>query len=213
MKLKDSISLTNLTFFNREGKLVKYKNVYEIMNYFCEQRLQLYGVRIKGEINKLQDELKCVTNKIRYIDLIHKGEIDIKDNRDESLITKELMKLKFDKRIKQTKKVVRKDDESDVESDDEDVENIEMTYDYLLDMKIRSLNIKSESYKALLNKREKLNEAIDTLKNTTLENMWLAELQEFETEYNKWVKVQEKNETEKVKNIKKTKKSGKDEAE
>ena len=213
MKLKDSISLTNLTFFNREGKLVKYKNVYEIMNYFCEQRLQLYGIRIKGEINKLQDELKCVTNKIRYIDLIHKGEIDIKDNRDESLITKELMKLKFDKRIKQTKKVVRKDYESDVESDDEDVENIEMTYDYLLDMKIRSLNIKSESYKALLNKCEKLNEAIDTLKNTTLENMWLAELQEFETEYNKWVKVQEKNETEKVKNIKKTKKSGKDEAE
>lgn len=214
MKLKDSISLTNLTFFNREGKLVKYKNVYEIMNYFCEQRLDLYGVRIKGEIAKLNEELKWVNNKIRYIDLVHKGEIEIKD-RDETLVVKDLSKLKFDKKSKHSKRQSKRDEESDEEGSDNeaDEEELDFTYDYLLDMKIRSLNIKSEAYKNLQNKRENILEEIDTLENTTSEDLWLVELQEFETEYGKWTKAQESNETKKVKNLKKAKKSGKDEAE
>ncbi len=191
LKLTDSVSTSNMVLFDANYKLRKFKKVEDILIYHCNERLSLYKVRKQGDLKKLKEQLKYVTNKIRFIDLLNNGELIIK-NKDETILDGEMEKLNFDRKIKINKKKIRTDEEDDEEKDnDEEDEEPEKkgTFDYLLDLKTRSLNIKSNVYKKLVIEKDNLVEHITKLDNTNEKDIWRSELLELKSNYIKWLKV------------------------
>jgi hypothetical protein len=67
------------------------------------------------------------------------------------------------------------------------------TFDYMLDMKARSLNIRSRVYKNLEKEWESLKQQIAELEGKTPERLWLDELAEFKAALLKWLPVADEN--------------------
>lgn len=206
LKLIDSMSTTNMVLFDENSRLHKFNNVEEILEYYCNKRYELYNVRKVGELNNLNNDLKWVCNKIKFITMIDKSELIIL-NRPEDDIESELDDLKFDRKQRmRRKKYINKDDKDDNNNNDNNINddsdneeednssnknagNTNGTFDYLLDIKARSLNIQSTMYKKLLQEERTLRDKIKVLEGKTAEIMWKEELDEFKINYNKWLKI------------------------
>lgn len=193
LKLVDTLTTSNMVLFDAEGKLRKFDSVEEVMCYFCEHRLAKYRVRKQGQLAELREELKCVQNKIRFIRMVDSGELDIKDKEEDELES-EMESLEFYRKPKKGKKVKsasqeEEDDVDDVKDEIADDGPAITSYDYLLDMKVRSLNVRSKVYKGLLNDEESLKDKVSSLESITEEDLWKKELSELKAAYPKWEKV------------------------
>lgn len=215
LKLKDTINTSNMVMYDKHNRLRKYNSVEDIMLEWCKDRYDLYIVRKAGQLSNLQEKLKWVSNKIKYITMVNSKKLII-ENKDEDVLVEELSSLGFDKKPKKSK-AVKKDDDEDKEEDDEDKEEEDndkkFTFDYLLDMKHRSINIKSKAYQLLTKERDSLNEQIISLEKTTEKQIWLRELDELVDNYSKWIAVEKKRDGDGQSKKKKTKasKTSKDE--
>jgi DNA topoisomerase-2 len=197
MKLTDTLSTSNMVLFDIENRLRKFKSVEEILIYFCEKRYEWYNIRRNGDIKDVQEQLKWVNNKIRYIEMVDKGEL-ITSKRDESELEQEMDKKKFDRKPKKKAKKteeknenieedIEEEKDSDNNSDSEDQEEIKTgSFDYLRDMKHRTLNIKSPAFKKLIKERETLSTKLSNLETKSAEQIWLEELEELKLAYIKW---------------------------
>jgi DNA topoisomerase-2 len=139
----------NLTCLDEKGKLIIFKNVTELINYFVKFRLSYYDKRKDYMLKQLADELTYLSNRARFIKMIIDGKLKI-NNRPKLEIINELESNKFDK--------------------------ISNSYDYLLNMAIHSLT--KEKYEDLLkqvdeNKKETIRiktiQPIDMYKSDLLE--------------------------------------------
>ena len=201
LQLKDTLTTSNMVLWNDKGSLVKFKTIEDIMEFYCNKRLALYKVRKVGVLQKLKQELKWVLNKLKFIKMVCEKQLVI-DNKAENVIDQEMDKLGFDRKEKSSrKKKSSKDEEQDDEEpeqedndDEEDEEQEEVkentikNFDYLLDMKRRTFNIKSKMYKKLETDKEKLEKTISDTEKTSAEQMWKNDLQELKEAYPKWDK-------------------------
>lgn len=115
----------NLTCLDEKGKLIIFKNVTELINYFVKFRLSYYDKRKDYILNRLSDELTYLSNRARFIKMIIDGKFKI-NNRPKQDIIIDLENSKFDKILN--------------------------SYDYLLNMAIHSLT--KEKYEDLLKQVE-----------------------------------------------------------
>ena len=183
-----------MVLFTSEGSLKKYHFVENIINEFCEKRMTLYNVRYKGELKKMEEELKYINNKIRFLTEINadKNKLIIKDKEIKD-IEIELDTRKYDRKLNKKSKIIKNnideegdDNEEEKEIDDDEIEErASGTYRYLLDMKIIGAS-KTKMNKLILEK-EKLEEKIELYKKKTPKGIWLHELDEVENEYKKWL--------------------------
>ena len=197
MKLIDTISTTNMVLFDQEGKLRKFENVTDIMTYFCELRYKLYKTRKQGQIKELKEQLKWTSNKIRFVEMIDSRQLEIR-NKDEHILEQEMINKGFDKKPKMSKNKIEKDDSNEEDNDineenndtnEEDNETVtNLSFDYLLNMQVRVLNVKSNVYKNLLSQQEQLQNNINNLENTHETTIWKTELQQLKKEYYNWSK-------------------------
>lgn len=145
--LTTSINTTNMHLFDENYNLKKYESVHEIIKEFCDIKKKLLVKRKKHIIDKTQVEIQKCSNKMRFISLVMNSEIVIFRQPRQKII-ETLESLQFEK--------------------------VNDSYDYLVKIPLDSF-IK-ESIDKLESTIEKLNTDLDTLINTTIEIMFISEL-------------------------------------
>lgn len=152
MKLTTS-KTPNLWMFSEEQKLRKYANVQEIIDKYYPIRYKGYLDRKEYQIKKLERELKLLSNKARFIKEQCDDVIDLRKKKKEVVIK------------------LLKESGYDVLDKDED-------YKYLREMRLSM--VEEENYMKLMEECETKKKELEILKNTTIEKMWLRELDELE---------------------------------
>jgi DNA topoisomerase II len=164
LKLFASSSTTNMNLFDAEDKLKKYDTVVEIINDFYYTRLHTYEERKDYLIDKLEKELLILSNKSRYIQEILDDVIDLR-KKSKTAISSLLEEHGYDK----------------IEDDSD--------YKYLVKMPMDSV---SEENVLKINQDKLTKETeLQVLKSTSVEQMWLKELEDLEKEYNKYKEERE----------------------
>lgn len=178
MKLTTTINISNMVAFNEKNQLKKY-SVDEIINDFCIMRFELYKKRKLYLINHCEKELRHLGNKARFIREVIDKKLNIM-NIDEDIIIKDLEKRKYDKEF-------RNDDDNDTTTSS--------GYEYLLRMPVRVLS--ANQINKLKNDINSIQTKLDNIKSISEKKMWLNDIDEFEFEYEKWLKnmknISEKN--------------------
>lgn len=143
-------SLTeNFTCIDENNKIREFKNAYDLIIAYMKIRLQYYKLRKEFILNKLNQEMKLLLNRVNFIKLILSNDIIInKKSKDD--IEKQLIKNNLDK--------------------------IEDSYDYLLSMPLYSLT--KEKIEELINKVRARKDQIKDLSNKTAKDLWLEDLKE-----------------------------------
>jgi DNA gyrase/topoisomerase IV subunit B len=171
LKLHSYLYTSNMVLFNENEKLRKFTNIDEIIHFFCTVRFNYYIKRKKYIIQSLETEHRYLGNKARFIQEVIDEELLIM-NEEENSIIKELEERGYDK--------------DNTKSNLIDGEEIG-AYDYLLRMQVRTFT--ANKVKQLKNDIASLQEKIDGIKSITEKQMWINDLNEFQKEYIKWLKI------------------------
>ena len=131
MKLIDykRTSTTNMHLFNKDGQIKKYDSPNKILEEFYDIRREYYEKRKDYLEKKIKRELDIIKSKVRFILGILNDEIILK-NKDEEEISEELEKMNFPKFTKGKLEY------------DQNNENSNPSYDYLIGMQIRAMTKK-----------------------------------------------------------------------
>ena len=156
LKLYTTNSTTNMHLFDASDKLKKYNSIEEIINDYFETRLQLYHKRKQHIINSLEYELVILDNKAKYI----------KENLDGTIDLRKKTKIQVIQMLE--------DKGYDMLEDDEE-------YRYLTKMTMDSVT--EENVERLFKEHGNKCVELESIKNTTPNQMWLSELEKLEFEY------------------------------
>ena len=156
LKLYTTNTTTNMHLFDGEDILQKYQNIPDIIDAYFVVRLKLYQERKIYMIKDIEKELLILSNKARYITEILNGTIDLRKKKKEHVI--EMLTMKgYD--------IIEKDDE----------------YKYLIKMPMDSVT--EENVDKLLNDKSKREVELENIKNTTINKMWMNELESLDDLY------------------------------
>ena len=164
LKLYCIQSTTNMHLFNEKEQLRKYQTVYEIIDDYYAIRYHYYAQRKAYIILKLDNELKTLSAKARFIQYNLDDTIDLRKKSKEEIFTT-LNNLKFDLG----------------ENND---------YNYLVKMPMDSVS--KENVEKLMKEHEQKKTELETIKARTLEEMWLQELGELKIAYVDFLKLSNK---------------------
>ena len=156
LKLYNMGSTTNMNLFTSEDKLKKYDTVEEIIDDYYEIRLNYYEDRKEYMIDALEEELLILSNKAKYIQEVLDGSIDLRKKKKQEIIDMLIVK-----------------DYDMIEEDEE--------YKYLVRMPMDAVS--EENVLRLLKEHNDRKEELERVKVTSIESMWLMELELLEEEY------------------------------
>ena len=140
--------------FNAERKLHKYGSVEEVIDDFYQVRMRAYADRKAHLVREMDAKLVKLSNRAAYILANLDGSIDLRRKTAQQVA--ELLT---------TRGFARVDGE----------------YTYLTKMPMDSVT--QENVDAILKEKGATERELADLKNTTIEQMWVRELDAFETEY------------------------------
>ena len=172
-KLTDSkyTNYSNMHLYNNKGIICKYDNIEYIMKEFYLIRLVFYSKRKEYMLKSMKKELDVIEAKVRFIEGFISGEINILHKEDEE-IEALLVENNFPKFGSGT-----------IDSDENDNN---YSYDYLLNMKIKSLTKKKvEELKKLFDSKMGL---YNELQLKSEKDLWKADLNGFLDIYRKKIK-------------------------
>jgi DNA topoisomerase-2 len=180
LKLTTTVSATNMHMFNTECRLHRYNTVEEIIDEFYLVRLATYGKRKEYLIQELRRRLVKLSNRARFILETLDGTIDLR--RKTAAQVNELMMLGG-------------------------FEKIEGDFKYLVKMPMDSVT--NENVENILREKTDTQAELEMLLATTLETIWLKELEVLEEKYDAY-KIQRERVLQKAgesvqKNVKKLK--------
>jgi DNA topoisomerase-2 len=154
LKLVTTVSTTNMHMFNAERKLHKYETVQEIIDDFYKTRISIYQKRKDFLVDAMRKKLVRLSNRARYIQENLTGKIDLR--RKTSVQVHELLTgMKFDL--------------------------CDGDYKYLIKMPMDSVT--DENVSAIMKEKTDTEAELAALIATTLEQLWLTELNSLEKEY------------------------------
>ena len=162
LKLSTTVSTTNIHLFDKDCKLHKYSDVNEIINDFYCVRLETYQKRKDNLIQDLRKKLVKLSNRARYIQLNLDGTIDLRRKKSQE-VNDLLTQLGF---------VL-----------------IDSDFKYLTKMTMDS--VFQENVDNILKEKVDTERELEILINTTIQQMWLSELNVLEVEYNKYKMLRE----------------------
>jgi len=149
LKLYTTNTTTNMHLFDANDTLQKYNKVSDIIDTYYETRLKMYGTRKAYLIDALEKDLVLLSNKAKYIKENLDGTIDLRKKKKEQVI--ELLKSKgYD----------------NIDGDEE--------YKYLVKMPMDSVT--EENVDKLLKDKGNKELELETIKNTTINKMWVSEI-------------------------------------
>ena len=154
LKLTKTISTSNMYLFDFECKLKKYARVQDIIEEYCETRLEVFQKRKDYLIVEMEKELLLLSNRARYILAVLDGSIDLRKKTKEE-ISHMLEKAEFS--------------------------TIDGGFEYLVKMRMDSVS--KENVEKILREKGDTEKQLSLLKEKTIQAIWLEELAEFEKEY------------------------------
>ena len=183
LKLTSKISSSNMWLYNTSGKLHKYNTPNDIIDEWYPYRLNLYVERKAYILKKLKKELNIIKFKVKFIFEFINGTIEIRNKSKANILN--ILDVK-----KYPKLSLKIDDDSIV------------SYDYLLKMDLYKLT--KEEIEELNKKKEFKQLEVNTLENTSINDIWNDEIDKFVHEYKKILKkpklvIKKKNKTTKSK--------------
>ena len=164
LKLYSTSSTTNMNLFNYEDKLKKYENVEEIIDDYYQIRLEFYEDRKDYMIEALEREIMILTNKAKYIQEVLDGTIDLRKKKKQDII---------DMLVEKGYNTIDDDEE----------------FKYLVRMPMDSVS--DENVERLLKENQEKQDELERIKATTIQQMWLSELEILENEYQEYQKERE----------------------
>jgi len=164
LKLYSTSSTTNMNLFNYEDKLKKYENVEEIIDDYYQIRLEFYEDRKDYMIEALEREIMILTNKAKYIQEVLDGTVDLRKKKKQDIIDM-LVEKGYDT----------------IDDDEE--------FKYLVRMPMDSVS--DENVERLLKENKEKQDELERIKATTIQQMWLSELEILENEYQEYQKERE----------------------
>ena len=180
LKLYTTRSATNMHLFDENDKLTKFESAKDIIDKFIGVRRGIYVKRKEYQINALEHDAQVLSNKARFISEILDDTLDLRKKKREQ-VTAMLTASKYD--------IIDEDQE----------------FKYLVKMPMDTVTEENVS-KLMKDKETKLSE-IHILKTTSVEQIWMNELEDLRTQYNVYTKErQESIGTTKKKVVKKTNK-------
>ena len=139
--------MTNIHLYNREGTITKYESPEHIIEEFYEIRLEYYNKRLEYLLEKLKCELDIIKSKVKFIEGFVNEEIKILNVEEEKIIA---------------------------QLDKMDLVKVDGSYDYLINMRIRSL---TKSKIEELKKQEEIKFAeYNSLLEKTPKELWKEDL-------------------------------------
>jgi len=161
LKLQKKVT-ENFTVLNEDNKITVCENDYEIIDKYIDVKKHYMSLRRDAELSNKLKSIEINTSKIAFIERIINEEL-IVNNQSKQYVIEQL-------------------DEVD------DIKKFDSSYDYLLNMNIASLT--SERINALQKDTKKLTSEYNKLKRTSINKLWLADIESFINKYNKSVKPQ-----------------------
>ena len=173
LKLTDekNSSYGNMHLYNNKGVLTKYDDVDSILKEFFIIRKCYYIMRREYMLKLIRRELDIYEMKIKFIKEFISGDIVIVEREDDD-IYEQLETRGYIKFPKDSKNL-----------DDEDCE---LTYDYLLNMMIRTLTAKKIA--ELMKLHENKETEYEELEQKTEFDLWREDIEEFKKVYAKSMK-------------------------
>ena len=197
-KLQTTFSTTFMVLFDAQGCIKKYESAEDILKEFFQIRIECYRKRKAYLEGMLSAEALKLMNQARFILQKNKGEIKL-ENRKKKDFLKQLIELKYDsdpvkewmKRNKLNDSENRsadqdKDDEQEESKNEDIIDGYD--FDYLKQMSLESLLI--ENVDKLLKKRDEKKKELDDLRATTVEQLWLSDLDAFLAELDSFEKLE-----------------------
>jgi DNA topoisomerase-2 len=149
LKLTTSINTSNMHVFDEDCKIRKISCPEEIIYRFYKIRKNHFIKRKKYLIDKLESEYSILESKIKFINYVISEKI-IVFNRQRIDINKQ------------------------IELVDNKLTKIDNSWDYLLDLKMWSLT--QEKIKEMEDRMKKMNKELESLRKTSVSEMWTSEL-------------------------------------
>jgi len=156
LKLITTNTNTNMRLFDAKDKLKKYETVESIIDDYFVTRYEMYQTRKDFMIDALTKELVLLSNKARYIKENLEGTIDLRKKSKAQV--SEMLKSKGYNMI------------------DEDEE-----YKYLVKLPMDSVT--EENVQKIFKEQENKSAELETVKNTSPNQMWSGELNNLKKEY------------------------------
>lgn len=148
IKLTSTLHTTNMVLFNQKNVITKYDTIDSIFEHYYKTRLHYYKLRKDHMLMKLENSIDINENKLNFILKVINDEKFLK--QDETKLINILEKENFLK--------------------------FKNTFNYLLNIPIRNCTI--DAIKTLKGTIATLKEELLTLKNITINQMWIKELDE-----------------------------------
>ena len=158
-KLYTTNTNTNMHLFDANDKLKKYEKIEEIIDDYFETRLQMYQTRKEYMIVTLENELILLSNKSKYIKENLDGTIDLRKKKKEQVI-----------------EMLNEKGYTIIDGDND--------YKYLTKMTMDSVT--DENVEKIFNEQLIKNNELETIKNTSINQMWIFELNNLNEEYIKY---------------------------
>ena len=154
LKLFTTISNTNMHMFNSEFKLHKYNSVEEIIDDFYGVRIKLYQKRKEHQVADMERKLVKLSNRARYIQDNLSGTIDLR-RKSAVQVTEMLTTMNY--------------------------ASIDGDFKYLIKMPMDSVT--QENVANIMMEKQETETELAVLKATSVEKMWVRELETLEHEY------------------------------
>lgn len=176
-----SITTTNMHLFDKNGIIKKYGSVADILADFYQVRIEVYEKRKAYKVDNLENLIQKTSAKAKFILDVCNGIVQV------------MGKSKID---------------LEVQLESMGYPKYEDSYTYLLSMPIHSLT--KEKQEALMKELVEMETKLELYKNTSVEKMWLMEINEFEAAYatfmNEYEKSKQHDESSGIGNASKTSK-------
>lgn len=156
-KLSSKLSATNMYLFNAKGLIQKFADVYSIIDYYYQHRLDLYVKRRQSLIDQLEYEMIILRNKSKFIKFVKEGKIDQRTMTEASLLSALIKDFVADPRSTSTGL---------------------SAYDYLIGMTYRAFT--EENKKRMMAAVKDKEKELEVIKATTSEQMWIDDLDAIE---------------------------------
>ncbi|KAJ2397924.1 DNA topoisomerase 2 [Coemansia sp. RSA 2603] len=179
-KLASSITTTNMVCFDREGRLRRFSTPEEIIEDFYPLRLRYYQLRKENMAEKLGRDLQTADNRARFVLEIIQKKLVVNNRKRVELIN-ELRQRDYTPMPKTIKAAVAGDPDSEQAAEAEDASD----YDYLLTMPI--WNLTQEKVEKLLKEKDLIQKKLEELLALTPIDIWSADLDEVEKQWNEMV--------------------------
>jgi DNA topoisomerase-2 len=206
-KLYTTNSTSNMNLFDAKDKLKKYTHVSDIIDDYYVTRLEMYQTRKSYMIDAIEKLLVVLSNKTRYIKEILDDVIDLR-KKSKSDVVKMLADRGY---VSQNHQTQPTDTENETEGSGtgtgSGTSNLN-GFNYLIKMTMDSVT--SENVDRLSKEYQSKQTELENIKNKTIENMWLEELNELLVEYNQYKESRcnnmERRDSATTKTVKKVKK-------